>query len=78
MYEAMRKGFAQAAGVDPPKMKAVLLAISIACILLIAAWIGQKIMEAYGNGKLEQADVVYHLITLLITISAVIGFLVYL
>lgn len=78
MNEAMQKGFAQAAGVDPSKMKTLILAISVTCILLIAAWIGQKIMEAHGNGKLEETDVIYHIITLLITISAVIGFLVYL
>ncbi|WP_198972636.1 DUF3262 family protein [Xylophilus sp. ASV27] len=78
MYGDMKAGFLQGAGVDPARMKVVLLALVFAVVLVIAAWISAQLAEGYGSGELEKAEVVRALVLLLVLVLVLFSFLAWL
>lgn len=78
MYGDMKAAFLQGAGVDPARMKAVLLAIVFAAIFIVAGWIGQQLAEAYGDGLLDKSELYQALITICVLLLVIFSFLAWL
>ncbi|AVS67402.1 conjugal transfer protein [Paracidovorax avenae] len=78
MYGDMKAAFLQGAGVDPERMKAVLLTIVFAAIFIVAGWIGQQLAEAYGDGLLDKSDLFQALIAICVLLLVIFSFLAWL
>lgn len=78
MYGEMKAGFLQGAGVDPARMKAVLLMLVFAVVMLIAGWIGTQLAEAYSSGDLDKTELVHALVTLVVLMLILFSFLAWL
>lgn len=70
----MKTGFMDAAGVDPTRMKTVIAVLVICVILLVGAWIAKQVLEAYGQGSLDNNEVFKTIVSLAIVILMAIGF----
>ncbi len=78
MYGDMKAAFLQGSGVDPSRMKAVLIAIVFAAIFIVAGWIGQQLAEAYGDGQLDKSDLYQALIAICALLLVIFSFLAWL
>lgn len=47
-------------------------------ILVIAAWFGKMILEAYTDGEIEQDDAIESVITVIVIVCAVFAFVAWL
>ncbi|KZK27588.1 conjugal transfer protein [Delftia sp. GW456-R20] len=71
MFGDMKAGFMDASGVDPARMKVVVVTLVFGVILVIAAWFGKMIMEAYSDGEIEQSDAIDSIITVIVIVSLI-------
>lgn len=77
MQQSMKSGFIEAAGVDPDKMKILVLVIVVAVFLSIGAWIGSQILGGYTEGESEAPEVFESTIRLLLIFIIAITFVTY-
>ncbi|MFG0675422.1 DUF3262 family protein [Delftia acidovorans] len=78
MYGDMKAGFMDASGVDPARMKVFVITLVFGVILVIAAWFGKMILEAYSDGEIEQEEAIEAVITVIVIVSAIFGFVAWL
>lgn len=78
MYGDMKAGFTDASGVDPARMKVFVITLVFGVILVIAAWFGKMILEAYSDGEIEQEEAIEAVITVIVIVSAIFGFVAWL
>ncbi|EPD42960.1 integrating conjugative element protein [Delftia acidovorans CCUG 274B] len=78
MFGDMKAGFMDASGVDPARMKVFVITLVFGVILVIAAWFGKMIMEAYSEGEIEQSDAIESIITVIVIVSLIFGFVAWL
>lgn len=78
MNSAMTAGFLSGAGVDPAHMRLILLALAIATLFVVGAWILSQLAQAFANGDLEQGEVMRACIVLCVVISFVISLITWL
>jgi len=75
MYGDMKAGFMDASGVDPARMKVFVITLVFGVILVIAAWFGKMILEAYTEGEIEQVDAIESVITVIAIVCALFAFI---
>ncbi|MFG0675538.1 DUF3262 family protein [Delftia sp. WSY_7] len=78
MFGDMKAGFMDASGVDPARMKVVVITLVFGVILVIAAWFGKMILEAYTDGEIEQDDAIESVITVIVIVCAVFALVAWL
>lgn len=78
MFGDMKAGFMDASGVDPARMKVVVITLVFGVILVIAAWFEKMILEAYTDGEIEQDDAIESVITVIVIVCAIFGFVAWL
>mgnify|MGYP001596740442 FL=1 len=69
MNTDMAQAFKTGAGIDPTAMKTGLMVIAVGVVLVVAAWIVLKLMDAHAHGELESPDMVKGGIALLILVG---------
>ncbi|TQL81225.1 DUF3262 family protein [Delftia sp. HK171] len=78
MYGDMKAGFMDASGVDPARMKVFVISLVFGVILVIAAWFGKMILEAYTTGEIEQADAIEAVISVIVIVCTLFAFVTWL
>jgi hypothetical protein len=66
MNATMAAGFAAGAGVDPARVKLVLLCVCAAAVLAIGVWIVGQLIEAYRSERVETTEVVTASVSLVV------------
>lgn len=75
MNEAMASGFLTGAGVDPARMRVIVLTIALGFVFVFGAWMLGRIVELLNDNQMESSDAIRMLVSLF-TVLSIVAYLV--